>query len=538
MRRLIQVGLLAAFACPSAAQISEGCATVLGNAYLRPCLDNARGIEGQRRADLGDGRYLNPILAGDRPDPSILKDGDDYWMVHSSFETYPGLTIWHSRDLVNWTPRVSALKDYIGSVWAPELTKHAGRYYLYVPAKKPGNNNIYVMSAASIDGPWTPPVPLGNDRIDPGHIVGEDGKRYLFVSGGGRLKLSDDGMKVEGPLEKVYEGWQYPPEWDVESYSQEGPKMMRRGGYFYMTLALGGTAGPPTSHMVVSARSRSIHGPWENSPYNPITRTVTAAEKWWSKGHATLVEGPKPGTWYMVLHGYENGFHTLGRQTLLQPIEWTADGWFKASNQDIGQPIAKPDGKSERPPHGLALSDDFKTDRFGLQWSFFAAGANERQRLSHGDGVMALSAKGKSPADSSPLSFITGDTAYRFEVDLDIDEAAQGGALLFYNDKLFAGVGINERGIVLYRYGQEIRTSAKPAGMGMKLRLRVTNQRHVMTIHSSADAGKTWHKFGTQMDVSGYHHNVAGGFMSLRPALFAAGQGQVRFSRLSYEALP
>ncbi len=84
----------------------------------------ARGIENQRRADLGDGRYLNPIVSGDRPDPSIVKDGDDYYMTFSSFEAYPGLLIWHSRDLLNWQPIGPALTRNIGSVWAPELIKH------------------------------------------------------------------------------------------------------------------------------------------------------------------------------------------------------------------------------------------------------------------------------------------------------------------------------------------------------------------------------------------------------------------------------
>jgi beta-xylosidase len=90
----------------------------------------------QRKADTGQGLYLNPILAGDYPDPSVLKDGDDYFMTHSSFEACPGLLIWHSRDLLNWQPIGHALQKYIGSVWAPELCKHNNRYYLYIPAKK------------------------------------------------------------------------------------------------------------------------------------------------------------------------------------------------------------------------------------------------------------------------------------------------------------------------------------------------------------------------------------------------------------------
>ena len=93
------------------------------------------GFEGQRKADLGDGTFLNPIVAGDHPDPTILKDGADYYMTFSTFDSYPGLVIWHSRDLVNWRPVTAALTRNIGSVWAPELIKHQGRYFLYIPVE-------------------------------------------------------------------------------------------------------------------------------------------------------------------------------------------------------------------------------------------------------------------------------------------------------------------------------------------------------------------------------------------------------------------
>lgn len=495
------------------------------------------GVEGQRKADLGDGRYLNPIMAGDHPDPSILKDGDDYYMTFSSFEANPGLMIWHSRDLVNWQPIGPALTQYIGSVWAPELTKHGDRYYIYIPVKQPGNNNIYVVHAKDIRGPWSTPVVLNNERIDPGHVVGEDGRRYLFLSHGDRVQLSEDGLSTVGPMTHVYDGWQYPEEWDVESYSQEGPKMLRRGDYFYMTLALGGTAGPPTGHMVVSARSKSIHGPWENSPYNPILRTQSASEKWWSKGHATLVEGPSGKDWYMLYHGYENGFYTLGRQTLLRAVEWTPDGWFKARDGDDGLPLPKPAG-GQAVPHGLALSDDFSTNKFGVQWSFYRGGADEMQRVRYKPGYLELRAQGDSPANSTPLTFLAGDQAYTFEVDVDFDEGAQAGVLLFYNDKLYTGLGVNHKSFVLHRYGMDQRKSAKPPGMANTLRMRLTNNRHIVSIHTSIDQGRNWHKYGTQMEISGYHHNVAYGFMSLRPALYAAGTGAVRFSNLTYRALP
>ena len=95
----------------------------------------ARGFDNQRKADLGDGRFLNPLLAGDHPDPTILKDGDDYYLTFSTFDSYPGLVIWHSRDLPNWQPVVAALSRNVGAVWAPDLCRHNGRYFIYFAAK-------------------------------------------------------------------------------------------------------------------------------------------------------------------------------------------------------------------------------------------------------------------------------------------------------------------------------------------------------------------------------------------------------------------
>ena len=138
-------------------------------------LDWTRGIENKRKADLGNGTYLNPVMSGDHPDPSILKDGDDYYMTFSTFDAYPGLIIWHSMDLVNWQPIGPALTRNVGSIWAPELTKHGDRYFLYIPSKQtaePGSKTtswvIYTDDIRS--GTWSDPIDLDLPRhIDPGH---------------------------------------------------------------------------------------------------------------------------------------------------------------------------------------------------------------------------------------------------------------------------------------------------------------------------------------------------------------------------------
>lgn len=494
----------------------------------------ASGIEGQRKADLGDGTFLNPIRSGDRPDPSIVKVGKDYYLVFSTFDAYPGLVIWHSRDLVNWKPLTASLTKPVGSVWAPELVYHGGQFQIFFHARTPEYRSNYVISAKNIRGPWSEPVDLKLPaHIDPGHIVGEDGKRYLFLSGGDRVQITDDGLATKGAVEHVYDPWRYPEDWDVEAFAPEGPKILRHGQYFYMITAVGGTAGPPTGHMVIVARSKSVHGPWENAPNNPIVRTYSAKEKWWSRGHATPIEGPD-GSWWLIYHGYENGFWTLGRQTLLDPMEWTKDGWIVAKGGDLSAPIRKPAG-GEAVPEGMALSDDFSTNRFGIQWSFYDPSPDEMQRVRYENGALVVKGKGTQPNNCSPLSFLVGDQAYRVETEIEIDGDAQAGLLLFYNRRLYCGLGMNNQRFVMHRYGLE-RNARKPEEIARKVFLRITNNRHIVTIHHSPD-GKSWKKFDVQMEVSGYHHNVAWDFLSLRPAIYVAGAGEARFRNLKFTAL-
>ena len=523
--------IVAGLAFPGAATLGSGAAEAAAPARAKS--DWKRGFDNQRIADLGNGTYLNPLMAGDHPDPTILKDGADYYMTFSTFDSYPGLVIWHSRDLVNWQPVTAALTKNIGSVWAPDLAKHNGRYFLYIPVKA-NPNTSYVIWADKIEGPWSEPVDLHlPNHIDPGHAVGEDGSRWLFLSGGDRVRLSDDGLSRIGEPEHVYDPWHYPEQWVVEGFSPEGPKITRRGDYFYLVTAVGGTAGPPTGHMVIAARSKSIHGPWENHPNNPIVRTTHNDEKWWSRGHATLVEGPDR-SWWSVYHGYENGYWTLGRQTLLDPVEWSKDGWFRMKGGDLSKPIAKPKGGSAV-PHGQPLSDDFATLALGRKWNFFRPEADEASRAKIEGNTLILEARGKAPSDSSPLLLVAGDQAYQFECDIEIEEGGVAGLVLFYDRQLYCGLGFDEKRFVTHQYGIERGRPANPYSRA--LRMRVTNDHNIVTYDTSGDGGKTWKRFDRGMEVSGYHHNVRGGFLMLRPGLYSVGTGKARFRNFTFTAL-
>ena len=145
-----------------------------------------------------------------------------------------------------------------------------------------------------------------------------------------------------------------------------------------------------------------------------------------------------------------------------------------------------------------------------------------------------MKAQGTSPATCNPLAFITGDQAYQVEVEISIEEGTSGGLVLFYNNKMYAGVGFQKGNIIRHRTGLDITYPA--AGIGNHLFIRLINDHHVVSAYYSSD-GIKWEKTSFSFEVSGYHQNVIYGFLSLRPALYAAGKGEVTFRNFKYKAL-
>jgi len=491
-----------------------------------------RGPEHRRHPDNGDGTFRNPILAGDRPDPAVVRVGEDYYLTHSSFDSAPGLTIWHSRDLVNWRYLTDALPTPLSTVFAPDFIHHQGRFYIYIPfIPAPWSTaitepEIHVIVADDPRGPWSEPRPTGiRGAIDPGHAVGEDGRRYLFTNGIRRAPLDDAGLRATGPLEQVYDGWRYPDEWITEAYALEGPKIFRRDDWFYLVSAVGGTAGPPTGHMVIVARSRSIDGPWENSPGNPVTRTWHTDESWWSRGHATIIDAADD-SWWMVSHGYENGFRTLGRQILLEPIEWTPDGWPVAPAADLGADLPKlrPDDPAAESP---AASDDFSAPAWGTRWSLEDTVPAARSRARFGD-ALSLAAVGGSPADSPPMAIRATERAYAVEVEVEVSPGASGALLLYFSPRLFCGMAWDGTRMTSYAGGVATHWR-EPVTPGDRLRLRLVNDGHIVTGWHAAPGGE-WRRHGVRYDTSGYHAATMQDLKSLRPALCAFGRGDVRFT--------
>lgn len=465
-----------------------------------------------------------PLLMGNWADPSILKDGDDYYMTHSSFEYQPGLLVWHSKDLRAWRPVARAVTNQPGSIWAPDLIKHDGKFYIYYPAS--GGN--FVVTASSPRGPWSEPRSLDVGHIDPGHVVGPDGKRYLHLSGGCAVELSPDGLQVIGKPRRIYAGWPIPPDWAIECFCLESPKLTRRGDWYYLTSAQGGTAGPATSHMVVSARSRNPLGPWENSPLNPIIRTWDPEEAWWSKGHGTLVEGPS-GQWYCVFHGYAKGYRSLGRCTLIEPLQWTADGWFNSDGR-------WPAGWDRSVTVEMPMSDSFRGPQLGIQWQFFQK--YDPNRFALGDGRLALNATGPNPGDSHPLCVMPLHRAYEIETEVEMERDGTAGLMLFYSPTVYLGLGVDQSGAVTrVQKGFDLfgRGSTPPRGKRCAA-FRIVNNKQDVLVYYRDSAGQ-WLPVPPALDIAAANHNVLGGWHCMRPALFACGSGQARFRSFTYRPL-
>jgi xylan 1,4-beta-xylosidase len=317
----------------------------------------------------------------------------------------------------------------------------------------------------------------------------------------------------------------FPESWAVEMYPCiEAPKILRRGGWWHLVEAQGGTFGPATSHMVVSARSRTPAGPWENSPQNPILRTWTREEPWWSKGHGQLVEGPG-GQWYCILHGIMNGYRSLGRCTLIEPIEWTDNGWFKVAQR-------WPPGWEKPVPVEMPLSDEFDRGELGIQWQFFRQ--FDPKRFTLAKGTLMLPGRGDDPGSSFPLTIQPMHRAYEIETALEVEGGATAGLMLFATPESYIGSGLSKEGVVLrvQKGHQRYRWMKEPRIGRMRVELRIVNDRQDARFYYRDDTGR-WQIMQPSMDVS----QAVSTPSNLRPGLFVCGKGEARFEYFRYRAL-
>ena len=325
----------------------------------------------------------NPVLRGFCPDPSIIRAGEDYYIAVSTFEWFPGVKIFHSRDLKNWEQVGAALTrpsqidmkgdPTSGGVWAPCLTYDGSRFYLLftdVKTKKGRyyNTHNYLIWTDDIRGEWSEPVYLNSIGFDPSLFHDADGRKYLInmVNGfKGVLvqELDPDTWKLVGERKKVYSG--------SGIGCTEGPHMYHIGDWYYLLTAEGGTG---YSHCVSMARADSVWGPFETDPENPFLTSDTEDPGALQKcGHGDLVQ-TQAGEWYIahLCARAQQKQSLLGRETALQKVILTDDGWFRLkSGGRFGQrQTEEPAGiiGMDKAAGTAVYRDDFDEDKEWNRW--------------------------------------------------------------------------------------------------------------------------------------------------------------------------
>lgn len=478
--------------------------------------------------------YENPILFGEHADPSILLDGEDYFMVFSSCFGNDGLMqMWHSTDLIGWEPLYYVLdSSIVQNAWAPELVKYKDTFYIYNYSPEKG---CFVTTTKDIrKGNWSAPVFLENvEGIDPGHVTDTEGKRFLIMSGNRLYPLSEDGMRVTGPGIKICDEWKIPDEIDVEGSFPEGPKFFKRNGYYYLTIAQGGTVGPATSHGTVSYRSKDLLGPYELSPYTPVIHTESKREKWWSKGHSTVFRG-KDGNWYMVYHAIENGNRYAGRICLLMPVVWDGEDWFYVSPEDAVK-IPCPH-KAEKKELSQYLQFHKGMEELGPLYNFCTREGRNRTRFT--EYGMELTGCGASePGMNGMITFQHQSHRFSYTVSLRADSEAVFSLGFWFSETLNCGIYAKGNMVGLFKHGKKQFEQENIRLSDEKMDLRMISRDGIVSFWYKEKKEAQWHKMIHAYDVADWNPNVSGGFGYARSNLQIFGNGNVIVEKIVYENL-
>jgi len=471
-----------------------------------------RGADAVDAAPAAEGEYRNPILKGFYPDPSVTRVGEDFYLVTSTFGYFPGIPVFHSRDLVSWTQIGNAIDrpdmlDFkqLGlsrGVFAPSIQAKDGTFYILNTCVDCGGN--FVITARNPAGPWSDPVwlPQLEGGIDPSLFFDEDGRSWIVNNGppegtpeyqGHRAiwiqQFDPRTLKSFGPRKVLVNGgvdFAKKPIWI------EGPHIFRKDGWYYLSCAEGGTA---EGHSQVILRSRSVDGPYLPNPDNPILTQRDLprdrANPITSAGHAQLVTTPDGKWWatFLAVRPYAGDFYNTGRETFLLPVEWR-DGW--PSILPHGEPIpyvhtrpALPRQPAPAVPTSGAFTvrDEFDGASLPPYWMMLR---NPRERwygLDHGS--LALTARPQGLGDNANPSFLarrqqhigaSAETVVRFTPEKDGDRA---GLAALQSDEywMFIGVGMRD--------GKRVITVEGRAGPGEPAGGKV-----MRTIPLDRDAGK------------------------------------------------
>jgi alpha-N-arabinofuranosidase len=521
--------------------------------------------------------FTNPILAGFYPDPSICRVGSDYYLVTSTFAYFPGIPIFHSKDLVNWKlighvmdrPEQMDLEGLGVSrgIFAPAIRYHSGLFYVTCTLVDRGGN--FVVTSKAPEGPYSNPIWIPQiNGIDPSMFFDENGKAYIVYNsiapnnkplydGHRTIRLYEfdiENLKVIGEEKILVNGGtdiNKKPVWI------EGPHIFQKDGYYYLIAAEGGTA---EGHSEVVFRSKKVDGPYipyENNPIltqrhlnpkreHPITST----------GHADFIQ-TEAGDWWAVFLGcrpyppFEENYYNTGRETFLAPVKWN-DGWpiinpnYEEVQYSYPLPIKPSSARATIPYSGnFKIRDDFDSDRLALNWVFLRTPHKKWYDLNRRKSYLAMDLRPETCAERRNPSFIgrrqqhaTGraSTAIQFTPASDNEKA---GLLVFQNERHFyllcQSLDNDEPVIQLYQstydenadHNMELIASQKIEAdqREKELYLKIEANGNVYSFYYGLESDQ-WKLLKENVDATFLSTRVAGGFVGCMYALYATSLGQ------------
>lgn len=486
--------------------------------------------------------YQNPVIPGFYSDPSVCRVEDDYYLITSTFEYFPGVPIFHSKDLIHWEQIGHCIhrKEQIPggiNIFAATLRYHEGVFYM-ITTNITGGGNFFV-TATDPAGPWSDPVWINVPGIDPDLFFDEDGKTYVISSPMILYEIDLPTGEIKLPGRKVWNG--------TGGRYAEGPHIYKKDGYYYLMAAEGGTE---EAHMETIARSHSVWGPYRENPANPILTHANAAGQGnpiQGVGHADIIQA-HDGSWWIVFHGYrsisDKVHHILGRETCLAPVCWPKNGWPVVNGNGTAtvemttptlplHPFPQPSGRT-----------DFNEKELGPEWNFIQFPDENNFSLSEREGFLRL--KGSAEVITmiyNPCTFVgrrltdhyvTATIRLEFTPRKENEEA---GMVLINNGSHF-DIMVTKKNderilVVKLQFGQTLYTSKEISLRPGPVDLRIKGKRTTFTF-SYAQDGAEFTDIET-VDAKFLATETVGWFTGIYVGLYATGNGHASKAHADYD---
>lgn len=496
--------------------------------------------------------YRNPIIRGFNPDPSVCRVNDDYYLVTSSFEYFPGLPIYHSKDLVNWQQighcltRDSQLPlqqaPASAGLYAPSLRYHDGLFYV-ICTNVSGGGNFYC-TATDPAGPWSDPIWVDINSIDPDIFWDDDGRTYFVTQGYEGIRVTEIDIltgNTTAPERLVWGG--------IGGRFPEAPHIYKKDGYYYLMLGEGGTE---YMHSVTIGRSKNLYGPYESCPLNPI---LTHANRLGQTnliqgvGHGDLVQA-QDGSWWMVFLGFRVThqfayYHVLGRETFLAPVDWPTGGWPQVNGNGTVSLEMKVPTLPLQPFEAAPVRTTFNEGQLPLEWQYLRNPIRENYSLTEKKGSLRITPSPYTLNDADAVSMVCRrQTEHNFSAATELEFNAlktheEAGMTLIQNnthhyDLLFTKSGDRRIVQLRVRVGSLSYIAAEKEVEGNRVLLKIEGTPDHYSFYLADPKNQEYIELGKQ-DTRYLSTEVAGGFTGVMIGLYASSNGELSSAKAFFD---